>query len=247
MKDLFSVSLFDVTPQNIAQDNTVSNIIKSIDPDLLLTSKAIHENLLLPRIDELDDKTLDLLAWQLHVDFYDLAGTLKMKRDSVKNSILWHMKKGTEWAIHEALRQLGISADFHPWYEHNGVPYTFKLDAIVTDDYYRRAPDNRITENIRRAVEEAKSARSFMADLRTTIEINDADNLYVGFVSHKIIFAELGLGVDTLHELLILFEQRIYARFEQHERNLELMIDEKNKELKADIEELKDLLKWRNY
>lgn len=300
MKDLLTVSLYDVTPKNISQDETVSNIIKSIEPDLYLTSKAIHENLLLPRIDELDERALDLLAWQLHVDFYDLAGTIKMKRDAVKNSLLWHMKKGTEWAIHEALRQLGIKAKFHPWWETGGEPYTFTLDAIITDDYYRTVNSNKITENIRRAVEEAKSARSYLAGLTTKIEFHDdiglfiatADllsghvqifpekpnvpeptrnyyalaealqgyqrilperpsvpdgKIFIANITHEYIYAEIGVDLDTMHELLLMFEKRIFERFEEHERRLELKIEENNREMNAKFEELKDLLRWRNY
>ncbi len=299
MKDLYELSLFDITPSNIAQDKIVSNIIKAIDPQFMLLSKDIQANLLLPRIDELDEKSLDLLAWQLHTDFYDLAGNIKMKREAVKNSLIWHMKKGTEWAIHEALRQLGISAKFHPWWETGGEPYTFTLDAIVTDDYYRTAPGNKITENIRRAVDEAKAARSYLAGLTTKIEFNDdaqifiahADLLsgshrifpekpkapvpekfymalaayvqgdhkifteklnvkpgefFIAHVTHEFIDAEFGVDLHTMHELLLMFEQRIFARFDEHERKLQLELEERNRELKAEIESLRDMLKWRD-
>lgn len=228
------------------RDENINHVLNSLDPELKLTAENIYQVLIISRIDELDEKTLDLLAWQFHVDFYDLAGNLKMKREAVKNSLLWHMKKGTEWAIHEALRQLGISAKFHPWWETGGEPYTFKLDAIVTDDYYRRAPDNRITENIRRAVEETKSARSYMSELKTRIEFNEQNNLYVAHITHKHIYMEMGVDLAIMHELLIMFEKRIFERFDNHERKLELELVEKYKELKLELDQIKDLLKWRN-
>ena len=300
MKDLFSVSLFDITPINISQDEAVSKIIKSIEPDLKLISESIHENIIFARIDELDDRALDLLALQLHADFYDLAGNTHMKREAVKNSLIWHMKKGTEWAIHEALRQVGIRAKFHPWWETGGQPYTFTLDAIVTDDYYRTAPGNKITENIRRAVEEAKSARSYLAGLTTKIEFHDdieifyanADllsgnyrlnierpnlpepqiiysglaeawqgsirffperpsinpsNIFLGIACAQFLHAEFGVDLNTMHELLILFEKRIFARFDEHEEKLKLELEQRTHELNVQIEELKDMLKWKNY
>ena len=100
--DIHSLSLKDITPPNIAQDENISALISAIDPQLQQLSYASLEPLIMARIDELPENVLDLLAWQLHADFYDLAGTLSMKREAVKSSILWHMHKGTEWAILEA-------------------------------------------------------------------------------------------------------------------------------------------------
>lgn len=250
------------------------------------------------RIDELDEKVLDLLAWQFHADFYSLAGNVNMKREAVKNALIWHMRKGTEWAIHEALREIGIKADFHPWFETGGQPYTFTLDAIVTDDYYRTAPGNQITESIRRVVDEAKSARSYLAGLITKIEFHDDLNLYVAhanllsgnvrispvkpsepepaklylalagalqgyskiyperprvnpgvnyiaLAAGVIISHEVGVDLQVMHELLLMFEQRIFARFDEHERRLTLELEEHKHQIKLQLEELKEMLKWR--
>ena len=106
MKNLLSFSLADITPHNIAQDNQISSLIAAIDPELRDLSQLSIQPLIFARIDELPENILDILAWQLHADFYDLAGTLSMKREAVKSSILWHMHKGTQWAIMEALRQI---------------------------------------------------------------------------------------------------------------------------------------------
>lgn len=299
MKNLFDVSLFDITPVNISQDVNVSAIIKAIDPHLKLISNDIQDALIYPRIDELDDDVLDMLAVQFHADFYDLAGNTKMKREAVKNSLIWHMKKGTEWAIHEALRQIGISAKFHPWWETGGQPYTFTLDAIVTDDYYRTAAGNKITENIRRAVDEAKSARSYLAGLTTKIAFtenynlvfaqadllsgnfkilpqkitppepaklffglahsingnrkffperphNQSGNFFLGLAVYQFISHEIGVDLHTMHELLIMFEKRIFARFDAHEEKIRLELEEQNRTLNAKIDELKDMLRWQN-
>ena len=123
---------------------------------------------------------IDLLAWQLHADFYDLMATLTMKREAVKNSILWHMHKGTQWAIIEALRQMGISAEFIHWHDDNSRPYTFKLKALVTGDFHRTQGKDKLIASIKRAVEESKSTRSWMADLETRMEFREDIGLYVG-------------------------------------------------------------------
>lgn len=182
MIDIYTLSLNDIAPPNIAADPQVSSLITAIDPQLQELSAASLEPLILARIDELPENVLDLLAWQLHADFYDLAGSLAMKREAVKGSILWHMHKGTEWAIHEALRQIDISAEFIPWWKDGGDPYTFKLKALVTGDFYRTQGRDKLQASIRRAVEESKAARSYLAALETAIHFTDNMSVFAGVV-----------------------------------------------------------------
>ncbi len=182
IQDIYSLSLNDITPPNIASDEQISSLITALDPELQELSRASLEPLILSRIDELPENIIDLLAWQLHADFYDLAGTLKMKREAVKGSILWHMHKGTEWAIHEALRMIDISAEFVHWHDDDSEPYTFKLKAIVSGDFYRTKGRDKLISSIRRAVEESKAARSYMSGLETRINFHEDINLYHGVI-----------------------------------------------------------------
>lgn len=182
MKDIYSFSLADIAPSSITHDTQISSLITALDPQLQELSRDSLEPLILARIDELPEPVLDLLAWQLHADFYDLAGTLTMKREAVKGSILWHMHKGTQWAILEALRQIDISAQFVGWWEDDSQPYTFKLKAIVSGDFYRTIGRDTLQKNIRRAVSESKAARSYLAGLETYINFTEDAPLWVGVV-----------------------------------------------------------------
>ena len=182
IQDLYSLSLNDITPPNIAQDSQVSSLISALDPELQELSALSLEPLILARIDELPENVIDLLAWQLHVDFYDLSGTLYMKREAVKGSILWHMHKGTKWAIMEALRLIDIKAEFVHWHDDNSTPYTFTLRAIVSGEFYRTKGKDQLQSAIRRAVDESKAARSYLAGLETTIEFNEDIGLFVGTI-----------------------------------------------------------------
>lgn len=182
MQDLDSLSLLDITPQNISQDENISSIISALDPEMQELSHDSLEPLILARIDELPEQVIDLLAWQLHVDFYDLAGTLYMKREAVKGSIMWHMHKGTVWAIMEALRMIDIQAEFVHWHDDNSAPYTFKLRAIVSGDFYRTKGRDQLQASIRRAVEESKAARSYLAGLETQIYFHEDVDLFTGII-----------------------------------------------------------------
>ena len=94
-----NLSLMDIAPPSITSDKNVQHIITAVDPELLSVSQAIREAFIISRINELPESVLDLLAWQWHVDFYELANSLEAKRAMVLKSISWHRKKGTRGSI----------------------------------------------------------------------------------------------------------------------------------------------------
>ena len=50
---------------------------------------------------------LPYLAWALSVDFWDMATTEAQQRDLIRGAIAWHKKRGTPWAIKQALAAIG--------------------------------------------------------------------------------------------------------------------------------------------
>ncbi|MBQ4431748.1 MAG: phage tail protein I [Synergistaceae bacterium] len=297
MNDIYTLSLADISPPNLTADSHVNAIIHALDPELQAVSRDALLPVIFARIDELDEHTTDLLAWQLHCDFYDLAATLTMKHEAVKSSLKWHMKKGTAWAIVEALKSLGVDATFIPWWQSDDEPYTFRIDAKITGDYYRTAGRDKINALIRRAVNESKSARSLLKELKASISFTENLPLHAGLASaltghqsiglilpeksyspnfyvaiphawqgnvqipiekaHDLttpIFSgvvqaskwdvDLGVDLDTMQELLLRFEQRIFDRIDAHEKFILDEFNKTQKELNLQLEEIKDLLRW---
>lgn len=181
-KDLYSLSLLDILPPSIKEDLQVKAMAEALDPELQGVSQDIREALILSRIDELPENVVDLLAWQFHVDFYELAKTLAMKRETVKGSILWHRKKGTVWAIKEALAMLGIKAEVTEWWRiPDAVPYTFHVEAEISAGFWSTYPNiDEATAAIRHAIFMSKAARSWLAFLKTVIRSEDELVLYHG-------------------------------------------------------------------
>lgn len=71
-------------------------------------------------IEDCPDHLLPWLGWTLGVDFWALADTPRKRRDLIKNAIAWHKKRGTPWAIRQALATIGYpvlelieQADYH--------------------------------------------------------------------------------------------------------------------------------------
>lgn len=181
-KELLTLSLADILPSSISSDSQVTAASLALDPELQSVSRDIREALILSRIDELPEPVIDLLAWQWHVDFYDLARTLEMKRATVKGSIQWHRKKGTKWAIKKALEMLGIKAEVIEWWKiPEAKPYTFAVEAEITSGFWSQYPDSvDATRVIRQAIEISKSTRSWLVKLNTAIKAEIMHPLYIG-------------------------------------------------------------------
>lgn len=163
MAKLLEVSLKDILPSSISVDEQVQAGAETIDPQLAEVSGAISEALIFPRLRELPKHIVDLLAWQLHVDFYEPQGlSLTARRNLVAGSIPWHRKKGTPWAVKKLLADLGFQAEYLEWWEFGGDPYLARLKVWVGDDFGISAASKDL---IRRAFDCAKSTRTHLDTL----------------------------------------------------------------------------------
>ncbi|TGV01264.1 phage tail protein I, partial [Mesorhizobium sp. M00.F.Ca.ET.186.01.1.1] len=127
MVDIYSVSLADILPENLKADPQVQALAEAITPELQVIAQAINECLLLPRLDELPEDIVDLLAWQYHVDFYDSSLPLEKKRELVKQANTTHRYKGTPWAIDKVVSTAFDEAVVSEWFEYGGEPGYFKV------------------------------------------------------------------------------------------------------------------------
>lgn len=110
------------------------------------------------RTDELPEKTLDLLAWQWHVDFYEPLGMdIETKRRLIKNSIPWHRIKGTPAAVEQVVSTAFDTSTVKEWFEYGGKPYYFK---IITEDVTTNT--DTIEERMKRAIKSVKNTRSWL-------------------------------------------------------------------------------------
>lgn len=158
IKDLKSVSLLDILPSNLLEDPQVSAAAKALDAELQAVTKATAETLHLPRLDELPETVVDLLAWQWHVDFYEPLGLdIATKRRLVKESIAWHRTKGTPAAVEKMLKAVWGSAHIEEWFEYGGSPGCFRVD-IATTETIREAD----IPVVAKAVDTNKNARSWL-------------------------------------------------------------------------------------
>ncbi len=128
IKDVQSLSLADILPQNLMADKQVAAVAQTLDAKFQAVTADIVKVLLLPRLDELSEDIIDLLAWQWHVDFYEPVGMdIDTKRRLVRESIGWHRIKGTRAAVEKMIHAVYQSGTVEEWPEYGGMQYFFRV------------------------------------------------------------------------------------------------------------------------
>lgn len=180
----------DLITQLLKKDNKFSAIADSVDPALKRIQDDIVYTLIYSRIDQLDEPILDLLAWQFHVEGYELATTIDQKRALIKNSIELHKYKGTRYAILKALESLGLSGEIKEWFEYNGEPYKFKV--------YIKSPlsSERLYTDLVGLVEQYKNERSWLDSIGISRDVNGSLFFGSSLKSGKLYHVGLHFGVS---------------------------------------------------
>ena len=186
-----STPFLELLPDSIAGDPAIRAAADALDGLLVPSVKAIPSLLLYARLygkepdllpplrrlaeqagglRALEEPLLDLLAWQLHVDNYDIARTYAERLEMVKTSIAVHRKKGTPWAVETAVTAAlaNVETTVTEWYDYEGgQPDHFKVlvtlfeQGIVADDINRA----------RQIILETKNTRSHLDHLGITVAL----------------------------------------------------------------------------
>lgn len=166
MADITQVTLLDLVPPSIRSDPQVQAAAAAIDKELQAVTAAIPTVVLYARIDELPEDVLDVLAWQLHVDFYEPIGfSIDKKRAMIKQSIAWHRHKGTPWAVEQVVSAAFARAEVREWFNYGGKPFRFKVRTIDS------LPDDEAYQRLIRAIFTAKNTRSWLDEETSGIEV----------------------------------------------------------------------------
>lgn len=187
---LGSTPFSDLLAPSIASDAAMSAAAEALDAVLRSSVAAIPRILLfarlandvgyvrpvpmlapLARLAELDGglpplthAETDMLAWQLHVEGYDLAVSLAAKKQQVLHSLLLHRRRGTPWAVRRGVElalQLPVTVD--QWFEYGGNPYFFRLRIDVSQGGWR----HELLADVIKVAFAEKNVRSWLDQVRT--------------------------------------------------------------------------------
>jgi Phage tail protein (Tail_P2_I) len=96
--------LIDLCTPSISYDRQVQAACEAFDHQMYSIIDDTGVVIFIPNIMGLSDSNLiDILAWQFHVDFYDVGKPLAFRQNLVQQAISWHRRKGTVALVQEVL------------------------------------------------------------------------------------------------------------------------------------------------
>ncbi|WP_457679443.1 phage tail protein I [Thermovibrio sp.] len=191
MAEFKTIELF---PPNLREDKNVQAFAEILDKVFgELTEEDLHK-LFVYAVDSQPEEVLDWLAWQFHVEGYDLAKTVEEKRNLVKNAIELHRYKGTKYAVQKALEAVGVSGEIKEWFEYGGEPYTFKIDLGIQNREITPELHGKLVE----LINEYKNERSWLDEILLSYLASASLQIAVGQTAETGIFAECQTDLEWL-------------------------------------------------
>lgn len=134
-RDVFSVDFVESLPRSLKHDLKMQALATVIAQEMLETNRNIKNVLIYSRIDELPESIIDILAFDMHIDWYDYSYPLEIKRELLKSSVKIHRKLGTKYAMETALNAVYPGSRIKEWFEYKGKANTFRVYINVADEY----------------------------------------------------------------------------------------------------------------
>lgn len=78
-------------------------------------------------VDELPERDLDKLAWELNLTWYEQNADIDTKRKLIKNHVEIRRQLGTGWAVEQVISAYFGTGYIEEWFEYGGQPGYFKV------------------------------------------------------------------------------------------------------------------------
>lgn len=133
--DIYSTDLLQFLPGALKHDEKMVALARGLADELLGVSGSIKDVLIYSRIDELPEELVDILAYDMHVDWYDYSYPIEAKRNILRDSVKVHKKMGTKYAIEKALGGIYPYSEVEEWFDYEGQPHHFQVICDVTNQH----------------------------------------------------------------------------------------------------------------
>ncbi|WP_193774564.1 phage tail protein I [Vallitalea guaymasensis] len=124
---IYDIDLTRMLPPSLQQDDNMLALANIIGKELQKNYELANQSIIYARIDDLEEKVLDILAYDLHIDWYDYSYPIEAKRALIKDSVKVHKKLGTKFAVETALGNLHPNSYVEEWFEYAGEPLSFRI------------------------------------------------------------------------------------------------------------------------
>lgn len=127
MIKLTDARLTDALPKTLAEQPWVQALAEASRKMRRRVMAYADRTRLFCDIDEASEEALDALAVELQTPLYKNDYPLTVKRQIVKNSMLYYIRSGTRGAVEELLADIYQGAEVAEWFEYGGEPNYFRV------------------------------------------------------------------------------------------------------------------------
>lgn len=127
MIKLTDARLTDALPKTLAEQPWVQALAEASRKMRRRVMAYADRTRLFCDIDEASEEALDALAVELQTPLYRNDYPLTVKRQIVKNSMLYYIRSGTRGAVEELLADIYQGAEVEEWFEYGGKPNYFRV------------------------------------------------------------------------------------------------------------------------
>lgn len=127
MIKLTDARLTDALPKTLAEQPWVQALAEASRKMRCRVMAYADRTQLFCDINEASEEALDALAVELQTPLYKNDYPLTVKRQIVKNSMLYYIRSGTRGAVEELLADIYQGAEVEEWFEYGGEPNYFRV------------------------------------------------------------------------------------------------------------------------
>ncbi len=149
--DIYNIDFTNSYPQVLKNNPDMFALANTLAIEYQKITNEIKNVAIYPRIKELDEPILDLLAIDLCVDWYDYEYPLEVKQSIIKDSIKMHNHLGTTYSVRIALNNIFPGTTIEEWFDYGGQAGFFRVVLDTT-----ASPENINLEKILKTTESYK-------------------------------------------------------------------------------------------
>lgn len=123
-------TMLSTFPHSLICDKNMESMAKVTAEFLNKLNKSSESLYIYSRIDNLEEKLLDILAKDLNVSWYSYDAPLEAKRTIIKRAFFVHKQLGTAGSMRSAFEGVFPNTEIIEWFNYGGTPHHYK---IVTD------------------------------------------------------------------------------------------------------------------
>lgn len=150
---MISFDNFDLTyliPQSLKNHKDVKILVEIFNEEIAEFYEK-KEQLFIFNLELQSDAVLDELAYQEHIDYYEVDFTREQKINLIKTAFKTHLTKGTRYAVETSLHAVLDDFFIREWFEYDGDPGTFLLLGKTIPNSERLYKAEKITNSYKRA------------------------------------------------------------------------------------------------